>query len=130
VESGRARMGGETESIWLVQVGGGMSRNQSHQPRPAMRHTIRRAWCGMRPAVLKIRNRSRLGRAVRYCCGSAMRFSAVIPLCASTAKRNQAALAPKRQHEAFAVRCRQFYKMSLTSPEASDLINGLSVMCR
>lgn len=46
--------------------------------------------------MLKITNRKRLGRAARYSADNAMRFSAVMTLCVSTANRSQAALAPKR----------------------------------
>jgi hypothetical protein len=47
------------------------------------------------PGVLEIRNRSRFGRVVSNPADGANVFSAVITLCASTAKRSRAALVPK-----------------------------------
>ena len=45
--------------------------------------------------MVKSRKRKRLGRAVSSSAGKASRFSAWSTLCAITAKRSQAALAPK-----------------------------------
>ena len=78
--------------------GSGISLSHWPQPSPVMRHTTRRAWWTIRPAVLKIRKRSRFGRAVEYSSGSAMRLRAVIKLWVRIDMRNHAALAPKRPH--------------------------------
>src|ERR1035441_10222537 len=64
----------------------------------ANRSTVLRAWCTSRPGVLKIKKRSRFGRAVNKSAGSARRFSAVITLCEITANRSHAAFAPKYLH--------------------------------
>jgi hypothetical protein len=61
----------------------------------AKRKTKIRACRTNRPAVLKTRKRSRLGRARNNSAGSASRFRSVGTLCAITTNRNQAAFAPK-----------------------------------
>jgi hypothetical protein len=47
---------------------------------------------------LKIKNRSRLGRALKNSGGKASRFSALSRLKLCTANRSHAAFAPKRPH--------------------------------
>ena len=56
----------------------------------ARRSRIFRACCTMRPAVLKIRKRSRFGRARNNSAGNAIRFSAASTLCVIAASRSQA----------------------------------------
>ena len=56
----------------------------------ASRSRIFRACCTNRPAVLKIRKRSRFGRARNNSAGNAIRFSAASTLCVIAASRSQA----------------------------------------
>ena len=61
-----------------------------------MRSVVRRACSTSRAGVVKIRKRSRLGRAFRNADSRARRFNPVSRLCVMTATRNHAASAPKR----------------------------------